>query len=379
MKNLYKVDFEHVDVLIIDESGSEWIRHCIPSCYSVGVLKIRGVVPYFRKMSFYLFLFKRVVKLGIKYKALISAIIDESKPRVIITFLDNDRLIGELGEIFPEKMVIAVQNGMRNSGPYDCVKNWNSAYRYPLFFGFGDFEHELMISKGVRLKKYYSAGSLKMGLFLSKYSQKSDELNKYKDVCFISQYRRSWQLSDSVADCLYSKMGNDIFINAVSWAERKQYKLSVAMRFGRNEKDYDHELRYYQNYIDCKNVIFHANKLKQMDSYQVGFDSQAIVAIFTSLSYELFGCGKKVLFCGCANHDFTKTWGLERNFKRMPECVLLNDLTQKSFNTKMDALLRMDNEEYLSLTEDARSYYMNCNKPYAHELISERINDFCER
>jgi hypothetical protein len=30
-----------------------------------------------------------------------------------------------------------------------------------------------------------------------------------------------------------------------------------------------------------------------MNSYQVGFDSQAIVAIFTSLSYELLGCGKK--------------------------------------------------------------------------------------
>jgi len=44
----------------------------------------------------------------------------------------------------------------------------------------------------------------------------------------------------------------------------------------------------------------------------------------------------------------------------------------------MDALLRMDNEEYLSLTEDARSYYMNCNKPYAHEQIFEIIDNFCK-
>jgi len=381
MQKLYKINIKNVDVLIVDEVGSEWIRHCISSCYSVGVLKIRGVVPYFRKMSFYLFLFKRVVKLGIKYKALISAIIDETKPRVIITFIDNNRLLGDLNEIFPNKLVISVQNGFRTDSDYDCVGQWDNDYKFPHYFGFGVSAHELMISKDVQIKKYHLAGSLKMGLFLSKYRKKVDQLRKEINICFVSQqkYRPNSQLFHSSILYQYEKMVNDIYLNLTLWSEKNKSKVTVAMVHSKGTEGYNHELSYYQGIIDSKNVTFQENTKNDLTSYQVGFNSRIVVTIVSTLGFELFGCGVKVLFCGVANSNLTKNFGLDNSFRKMPECVLLNDLTQESFNAKMDALLRMDNEEYLSLTQEARSYYMRCEKPYAHELISERINDFCER
>ena len=39
----------------------------------------------------------------------------------------------------------------------------------------------------------------------------------------------------------------------------------------------------------------------------------------------------------------------------------------------------MDNEEYLSLTKEAREYYMKCEKKYPHEVVSEFISDFMQK
>ena len=380
MQKLYKINIKNIDVLIVDEVGSEWIRHCIPSCYSVGVLKIRGVVPYFRKMSFYLFLFKRIVKLGIKYKALISAIIDETKPRAIITFVDNNRLLGDLNEIFPNKLVISVQNGFRTDSEYDNVGQWDNDYKFPHYFGFGDYAHELMISKDVQIKKYYLAGSLKMGLFLSKYRKKADRPTEEINICFVSQqkYRPNSQLLHSSIIYQYEKMTKDIYLNLTLWSEKNKSKVTVAMVNSKDTEGYDHELTYYQDIIDSKNITFQENTKNDLTSYQVGVDSRVIVSVISTLGFELFGCGVRVLFCGIANSNLTKKFGLGNSFRKIPECVLLNDLTQESFNAKMDALLRMDNKEYLSLTQEARSYYVKCEKPYAHEQIFEIIDNFCK-
>ena len=312
MQKLYKINIKNADILIIDEVGSEWIRHCIPSCYSVGVLKIRGVVPYFRKMSFCLLLLKRVVKLGIKYKALISAIIDETKPRVIITFIDNSRLLGDLNEIFPNKLVVSVQSGFRTDSDYDCVGQWDSDYKFPHYFGFGDYAHELMISKDVQIKKYYLAGSLKMGLFLSKYRKKADRLTEEINICFVSQqkYRPNSQLSHSSIIYQYEKMAKDIYLNLTLWSEKNKSKVTVAMVHSKDTEGYDHELTYYQDVIDSKNITFQENTKNDLTSYQVGVDSRIVVTIISTLGFELFGCGVKVLFCGIANSNLTKNFGL---------------------------------------------------------------------
>ena len=64
---------------------------------------------------------------------------------------------------------------------------------------------------------------------------------------------------------------------------------------------------------------------------------------------------------------------------KMPNFILLKSLEKAEFNSKINALINMDNEEYLSLTKEAREYYMKCEKKYPHEVVSEFISDFMQK
>ena len=64
---------------------------------------------------------------------------------------------------------------------------------------------------------------------------------------------------------------------------------------------------------------------------------------------------------------------------KMQNFILLKSLEKAEFNSKINALINMDNEEYLSLTKAVREYYMKCEKKYPHEVVSEFIADFMQK
>ena len=73
------------DVLVVDESGIEYIMNCIPEKYSVTVMYIRGVIPLIINLSFFIKLLQRIIQFKITNIALLSAIVDEINPKVITT------------------------------------------------------------------------------------------------------------------------------------------------------------------------------------------------------------------------------------------------------------------------------------------------------
>ena len=58
--NFNRISSKRSDVLIIDKSGSEYISKCIPSNLSINILNVREGIPFIAKLSFLLFLFKRI-------------------------------------------------------------------------------------------------------------------------------------------------------------------------------------------------------------------------------------------------------------------------------------------------------------------------------
>jgi len=58
----------------------------------------------------------------------------------------------------------------------------------------------------------------------------------------------------------------------------------------------------------------------------------------------------------------------------MPEEVLLDVMDYGVFCKKVEKLIAMNEEEYLFLTKEARSYFMKCEEPYAHNIILDYIS-----
>ena len=160
--NFNRISSKRSDVLIIDKSGSEHISKCIPSNLSINILNVREGIPYIPKLSFLVFLLRRIFKFKLTYRALITAIVDAIDPRVIISFIDTDIVMGQLDLTFPEKLVISVQNGSRmHMGGTN-----NNYFLLPHYFAFGEYEKDLIKKLNVKYKTFHSVGSLKLGLFL---------------------------------------------------------------------------------------------------------------------------------------------------------------------------------------------------------------------
>jgi surface carbohydrate biosynthesis protein len=368
IKRLTSVPSRKSDVLIIDDCGIEMIAKCIPVEFSVSILRNREGVPCIYKPIFLLLLLKRITQFGLTNKALISAIVDVVQPEVIISFIDTNPIMGELSLIFQEKLVISIQNGMRMA-PSEFLEKVHN-FSFPYYFSFGEYEKHMIEKYKIKSRGVNGVGSLKLGIFLSKHTV---GFKKNSNICLISQYLKP-PVTELIDD--YIVKLNVIYSNLIMWNNncKEQRKIIVAMR---NNKD-DKEAYFFTNNIDAKNVELINNV--NFSSYKHGINSQIVVTMDSTLGFELFGLGCKVLFCAAiVGDEFPHKKNIDIILSKIPQFILLKSCKQEEFNSKINALINMDNEEYLSLTKAAREYYMKCEKKYPHEVVSEFIADFMQK
>ena len=82
-------------VLIYGELGEIFLRKVVPSSYSIEVLPIREGLPVTIRLSFFRQCLINYVRRKLSLRqAYFSALIDEFKPRAVITFIDNNTVLG---------------------------------------------------------------------------------------------------------------------------------------------------------------------------------------------------------------------------------------------------------------------------------------------
>jgi len=185
MRRMEGLTNEQQDIIIIDNNGVEWLKYCLPKYCTYSVVKIHNAIPFVKSFSFFSSLFKCIVKHGVNSTSLLSTIISELKPKVVITFIDNNSFMGEIQSLFPDLLVISIQNGIRGPG---FQEHESRILIYPHYFGFGDYEFNTMKKKNKIVKKYYSQGSFKMGVFLTNLYKPIEKDGDTKKICFISQW-----------------------------------------------------------------------------------------------------------------------------------------------------------------------------------------------
>jgi surface carbohydrate biosynthesis protein len=101
-----------------------------------------------------------------------------TKPKVIISFIDNNTYLFKIYKLFPEIKVVAVQNGIRTKLFFDKIKKEvNLKCDYILTFG-------LEISK--QYKKYISCKTKVIGSFLNNKNVKKKRIKKRKSIAWIA-------------------------------------------------------------------------------------------------------------------------------------------------------------------------------------------------
>lgn len=387
MRELESITKKEYDVVIMDVIGSEWLKYCIPERCSSFPVKIHNKVPFIKSFSFPYHLLKYILKYGITSVTLLSAIISELKPKVVITFIDNNKFMGPMQTIFPDVLFISVQNGTRLGDPSFASRG--KYLSFPHYFGLGDHEFDMMIKTNSTVKKYYSTGSLKMGIFLSNIYNPVKKHSNAKDICFISPY--STRLANSVdSNCVkFMSLNQEFCKNLSKFSQEHNARIIIAMRNELHCDEYQSEIDFFEKVFGRDGATYRENNREKMSSYQRGMESDLVVCVISTLLYELLGVGKKILCINFAKdmEDDKKQYDAvaagvvndERQYESLPNEVLLDSLDYDEFSRKVRVLLEMGRDSYLEKTKHARKHYMNFGDKYPHEIIYNLIQSKCKQ
>ena len=275
--------------------------------------------------------------------------------------------------MFPEILVISVQNGLRSEIP--VLGGWDINYKLPVLYGYGTHEKDLLKKRGVKVLEYIPVGSLRYGIF----QYNNPKVEKKYDVCYISQFVElsGCKLGTLRPRQMLLKYVKRLFLNLLRICEDNGYRFSVALR-GRKGSKRGYSERHFFKSLDTNNLatLVDVNQ-NDLGSYKTVSSATINVALFSTLGMEVFGSGGKVIFSSPS--ELLAEWGFEMNFEKMPKEVVLDSLGLHSIKRKLAALLNMDQKKYLELTESARNLYMKYQKPYPQEVIRKRIADFIEK
>jgi surface carbohydrate biosynthesis protein len=368
---MYK--FKHIaskqyDVLIVDEVGSDVIINCLPENCTYYILPTRNVIPWIAKIKFILNIIKMISqKYNVKSSVLLS-VVSVINPKILITFIDTSPVMGLVNEVFPDKLSITVQNGMR-SKMYGFNKKG-----YQVLYGFGEFEKKLLNFQDIKVDEYVAAGSVKQGLS-GKYIGYSEADS---DICYISGFVEGALNSDAKTSVSYLQYDKFFFSSLVDICKNNSLRLTIAMRSEKSSEAYRLECEYFKE-MDPDNIVkmIPNNKISYR-SYNTVNSAKVVFCTLSTLGFEIFGAGKKVLFGASANNfDLAEEYDAKWNFEDLPSLVLLDELKMGDISKKLKKLLYMEQKDYLLAIKESSRYYMNTTlESPPHKVIKKRISSY---
>ena len=136
--------------------------------------------------------------------------------------------------------------------------------------------------------------------------------------------------------------------------------------------------RYFNEAAGSQDVLFLRGSEDVLDSYKHVYSGKIVVHFLSTLGYEVFGCGKRVLCCiGLGGGQmFIDKFGVQELVEKLPtDVVLLDDLENRAVEM-ISNLFEMTDEEYYQRTKSAREYYMSYNhKRPTYIKIRDDIED----
>lgn len=313
-----------------------------------------------------LYILKNFFKLPLKLNYLSSIILIIS-PKKIVTSIDNSTELNKIAKFLKNEKIefIVVQNSSRTI-VQEAGKEFEDRY-IPNYFTIGEYEKKLFKKSlnNKKILKINSVGSIRAGHALNNILKSNVSLKKDSDfdLCLLSEPHVS--LSGDFPDFPeYSRYVGLITSHCINYAKNNSKKLII---LGKSDIDDDElktlEILYYKKIVKDFNFKITFNKKNKFENYLSMINSKLTIGINSTMLREAFIFNRKILWCG----NITKYEPLK--FMTEGICVL-EGLTYKSFENKVNELLEINYDEYLDKIQN-HSSIITINNTF--ELLNKAI------
>ena len=350
-------------VLIYGELGEIFLRKVVPSSYSIEVLPIREGLPVTIRLSFFRQCLINYVRRKLSLRqAYFSALIDEFKPRAVLTFIDNNTVLGRYAELRSDVLVIAIQNAVRSEATI--------AKQVALYYSLGDVTKEIFLETNSSFQRIESVGSMLLGLYLAENVFGRDDY----DIVFVSSYRESWKNDRYEYGRALLDAHQTVFAHLLRYAKAHRKKLVVLAK-GKVAKEGEHyaeEKEFYHQLAKGAEFTIVSTVKDTFKSYRTALNANLVIAIDSTLAYEVLSVGRKTIF-GWVSNTYLKSHKVAvRYTKHLPESLVLNNDSYDEFHEKVTALIKLRPEDYEIIIEKSKSKCVNQDINNPPHLVIER-------
>jgi hypothetical protein len=299
-----------------------------------------------------------------------KAFIDQTRPSIIITFIDNMPLFQKLDSENKDCRIkfITIQNGYRVfTGTKEIVAliegNPKNIY-HSNFFCFGEYDVLQYKKGGANVDKFYPCGSLIDSYYRSiEHRTKSNAPSPA--ICLIVD---DWDVIDYESPFGHLRRSYELLLNYLKrFSEQNDMAITVACKRLSGTDALTHEIEWLQQHLGGR-VNYVPNNEKGWISYSVADKSNVVVGGFTCLLRETFGRGKKVLSCNYSG-DSTLEFPIGG-------ICLLKQKGYKIFEDRLLEIISMDIDNYKMCCNRPPSYLIGYKETKStHSFIAEIIHD----
>ncbi len=373
------------DVLILLEREAEYLLKCVPAGATVRVCAIDRDIPIVLSPRFLATAARSLLRGERAGPAILTALIEQWDPAVILTGETIYDLPGELAVTLPSRTFIVISRCLLVPPMLPSI--------LPIFYSYGDYDRDVLEHAGVPFQEQHSIGSLKAELI----RRQTGERESGPDICFISQYRECIAESDiAVAPRGLETWFADMFnaynaANATAfefvhrYAVQHDLNLFVATATASaNQGVQSKEKEYFRSLVGSDSRIEFIERTST-SSYDAVLGSKVAVSVDSALGFESLGLGQKVFFfveLPPMRRYLEKQFGGADPiyYAKLPAALKMTSDRFEEMETKFTALLSMGETDYKDLTASARAYYMNNSDGIPpDEHIRRRIIGVLER
>ena len=358
------------DILVFDETNYEYLKSVLPIEYSVSIVKQRPREFFINKKiikkMIWIFLKRFSIKNDLKKRLIESyyeALILTLNPKAVITIIDNNQIFNYLSKKIKSIPFIAIQNGLRH--PFEGSAN---SFHVQHYFSFGQNEKTYFSNYNMDVENYYPSGSLISSIF-SKKNTRSKE--KEYDILIVSCWRGNIGYNKDVIDSMESMRIADNLMS--KYLSNRNLKAAIILR---SERDGDHwfmpevgltEEQYFKS-IYKKDVKIIDVDFKKRNIYELINKSDLILSGFgTTTLLEAYGSGKKILYTiFCDDNKYHEIFD---------SSILCINSEWKYFKNRLDEIISIDNERYLSDHKKNMDFYMSQPEKGTLKYIKNKLNE----
>tara|TARA_Y100001960_G_C14736999_1_gene860868 strand:- start:1133 stop:2098 length:966 start_codon:yes stop_codon:yes gene_type:complete len=303
-------------------------------------------------------------------QAYMIALMDSYQPKVVLSFADQNQLLGLYQLYRDEVLVISVQNAVRH--PHQFLR----LAQAPHFFALGSDARRNFDKYQIPYKQCLASGSLPLGIFCSRNS-----INKCPGkLVFVSSYRFGFDHTnpDQAVDEYTSaqeRAHSLVFRHALRYAKQSNRVLTVIAK-GKVRYEGQHfaeEKAYFERLAGENEFTLSSTVKDTFNSYHQVLTAEFIIGLDSTLLYEAFSVGARVLFCWGADQYLIENAG--DLIERLPKPVLLESSDYADFFEKADFARGLSDQAYKSMIAAGQSEYVNSSQYFpVHEKLKQEIN-----